>query len=331
MELTVLSGGTGTPKLLAGFRDHEKFDNDELTIVANTGDDVMISGNLVCPDLDTVLYTMAGIIDEETWFGIEGDSFVTHERVDSLSVSDPREHYLPEEKQTEGPEIGHWRRFSGYREFMRIGDRDRATHITRTALLSEGSDLTRATARMSSRMGIEATVLPMTNDPVATMVETPQGPMHFQEFWLARQGEPKAQSIEFRGIKGARLPGAVREGLDRPVLIGPSNPVTSIGPILEIPGVRECLKATTVIAVSPFVNDRVFSGPAKEFMEAIGREPSTRGMIEMHKPFLDAVILDNEDTTETELPVFRTNTDMDAVGPETLAASILEKMKEWVS
>lgn len=310
MEITVLSGGTGTPKLLSGFRELDSFPNEALTVVANTADDVMISGNLVCPDLDTVMYTMAERIDEETWFGIEGDTYKTHNEIQSLSHSEPRGAYLPDEKQTEGPTLSHWRRFSGYHEFMKIGDLDRATHVTRSALLEEGTDLTGATEFLTESMGIEASVLPMSNDPVATIIDTGDEVMHFQEYLLGRGGEPTVESFDFRGADGARPTGAVRESLNNPVIIGPSNPVTSIGPILSLPGVRQLLNDTIVIVVSPFVNDRVFSGPAREFMEAIDHEPSTEGALSFYEPITDAVILDNEDVTDTNIHTVRTNTDM---------------------
>lgn len=279
--------------------------------MVNTGDDVEISGNLVCPDLDSVLYTCADIIDTNHWFGIEGDTHQTHEQIHKLSRQSSEGSYLPKKKQRTGRALSRDRRFSGYHEFMRIGDRDRATHITRTSLLDEGADLDRATELMSDVMGIATNVLPMSNDPVSTLIETDEGPMHFQEFWIKKNGEPQVKTIEFRGAESASAPGSVFNALENPVVIGPSNPVTSIGPILSLPGVRDALENTTVIMISPFVNDTVFSGPAGDFLEAMGYEPSTDGALDYYGSILDQVILDPEDNTNPDSDVYYTNTQMD--------------------
>ncbi|PSP30791.1 2-phospho-L-lactate transferase, partial [Halobacteriales archaeon QH_10_67_22] len=153
--VTFLSGGTGTPKLLSGAGS--VFPREETTVVGNTGDDIELGGLIVCPDLDTVLFERGGVIDRETWWGIDGDTAVTHDRV--VELADEADlgtgpNYLPEGRQTEGRRLARWRRFSGVGEFMHIGDRDRAVHLTRTSLVDEGATLTAATARLAAAFGL---------------------------------------------------------------------------------------------------------------------------------------------------------------------------------
>jgi LPPG:FO 2-phospho-L-lactate transferase len=305
--VTFLSGGTGTPKLLAGA------DRRDVTVVANTGDDVVLGGHLVCPDLDTVLFMHGGVLDRDTWWGIEGDTTETHDRLRSLAAAAGLEggpRYLPPDRQTEGRDIARWRRFSGVAEFMLIGDRDRAVHVTRTSLLDEGYSLTDATRTLGDAFGVGLDLLPMSDDPVASIVHTPDGEMHFQAFWVAHDAEPGVEDVEFRGAANAEATDAVLDALDDPVVIGPSNPVTSIGPMVAIDGVADAIADTPVVAVSPFVEDRVFSGPAAKLMAGAGHEPSTRGVADAY-PFADAFVLDEADGTDPDRPVVRTDTRID--------------------
>jgi len=313
---TFLSGGTGTPKLLAGAES--VFDPAETTVVGNTGDDVELGGFLVCPDIDTVLFEQGDVLDRERWWGIADDTTETHEELGELAdaaglESGPR--YLPEQVQTAGREIARWRRFSGVAEFMEIGDRDRAVHLTRTGLLDEGRTLTEVTRTLADAFDVPVDVVPMSDDPVASIVHTADGSdyadeLHFQAFWVAHRADPPVADVEFRGAeRAAPSPaalGAVEEG---PVVIGPSNPVTSIGPMVALDGLRAALGDTTVVAVSPFVEDEVFSGPAAKLMEAVGYEPSTRGVAAAY-PFADAFVLDEADGTDLDRPVVRTDTEM---------------------
>jgi LPPG:FO 2-phospho-L-lactate transferase len=317
--VTFLSGGTGTPKLLAGLGDESAsagdavFDPASTTVVANTGDDVELGGLLVCPDLDTVLYLLGDVLDRETWWGIADDPATTHERVRELAGAagiEPGPRYLPDERQTAGRDLANWRRFSAVGEFMHIGDRDRAVHLTRTSLVDEGESLTAATRTLAGAFDLTADLLPMSDDPVATIVHTDDGPMHFQEFWVARGGDPAIESVEFRGADDAAPTDAVRDALSDPVVIGPSNPITSVGPMIGLEGVQEALAETTVVAVSPFVEDRVFSGPADDLMAAEGYEPSTAGVADAY-PFADAFVLDDADGTDLDRPAMRTDTAID--------------------
>jgi LPPG:FO 2-phospho-L-lactate transferase len=309
--VTFLAGGTGTPKLLDGAGT--VFDLSAATVVGNTGDDVELGGLLVCPDLDTVLFHGGGVLDRETWWGIEDDTTETHGELQRLAEAaglEPGPRYLPDERQTGGRDIARWRRFSGVAEFMEIGDRDRAVHVTRTSLLDEGHSLTEVTRTLAEAFELDVDLVPMSDDPVATMVHTGNGTMHFQEYWVARRAEPAVEDVTFRGASEARPTAAVRNALEQPVIIGPSNPVTSVGPMLALPGVREALASTPVVAVSPFVEDRVFSGPAAELLRGVGREPSTAGVAASY-PFADAFVLDEADGTDLDRPVVRTDTRMD--------------------
>jgi LPPG:FO 2-phospho-L-lactate transferase len=326
--VTFLAGGTGTPKLLAGA--DAVFAPSETTVVANTGDDVELGGHLVCPDLDTVLFLDGDVLDTETWWGIAEDTAETHDELHSIAdaadlAGGPR--YLDSQAQTAGREIARWRRFSGVAEFMHIGDRDRAVHVTRTSLLDEGQTLTEVTRTLADAFGLERTLLPMSDDPVATLVHTPEGPMHFQEFWVARDGEPTVEGVEFRGHERAVATDPVLTALSEPVVIGPSNPVTSIGPMLAVEGIEEKLEATPVVAVSPFVEDQVFSGPAAKLLEAVGDEPSTAGVAAAY-PFADAFVLDEEDGTDLDRPVVRTDTRMnDDADAERVARAVSEALE----
>ncbi|WP_435066881.1 2-phospho-L-lactate transferase [Haloplanus sp. C73] len=309
--VTFLAGGTGTPKLLDGV--DAAFDPEELTVVANTGDDVELGGLLVCPDLDTVLFRGGGVLDRERWWGLDGDTTATHDELDRLANVaglDAGPRYLSPERQTAGRRLARWRRFSGVAEFMEIGDRDRAVHVTRTSLLDEGHSLTEVTRTLSQAFDLDVDLLPMSDDPVATIVHTDAGAMHFQEFWVAHRGAPAVEDVEFRGADTATPTDAVRDALSDPVVIGPSNPVTSIGPIRALSGVDAALDDTPVVAVSPFVEDEVFSGPAAALMRGTGRDPSTAGVADAY-PFADAFVLDSDDGTDLDRPVVRTDTRID--------------------
>ena len=251
--MLVLSGGTGTPKLLMGLK--ELMDPKDLSIVVNTAEDLLISGNYVSPDVDSVLYTLADIIDEKKMWGIKGDRTLTYDYLIALGV----------------------------KEKLKIGDRDRAVHIFRSDLMRQGASLSQATVALAESLGVMQRVVPMTDDRVSTMLYTSEGLMHFQDFWVGRKGKPEVVSILFGGLKEAKPSKGFLELLktEDTVLIGPSNPVTSIGPILKLPGVREKLEKKKVIAVSPLIGDQPVSGPAAKFMTALEYPVTDEGVREM--------------------------------------------------
>ena len=310
---TFLAGGTGTPKLLTGLERTDAFDASTTTVIANTGDDVEVGGLIVCPDVDTVLYLRGGLLDRDRWWGIADDTTATHERIaefgEAMDIPQtPR--YLPAERQTAGRAIARWRRFSGAVEFMELGDTDRAVHTIRTGLLDEGETLTEVTKRLADGFGLTVEALPMSDDPVASIIHTPAGPMHFQEFWVANQGTPAVEDVEFRGADTARPTTAVTNALTDPVVIGPSNPVTSIGPMVAMDAFKRALHETPVVAVSPFLGEKVFSGPAASLMEAVGLTPATAGLPDAY-PFVDAIVVDETDKTELAVPTVTTDIRID--------------------
>lgn len=248
--MLVLSGGTGTPKLLSGLKQH--LPPEELCVVVNTAEDLWICGNYICPDIDSVLYTLSDMIDEKKWWGIKGDSTATHDALISMGLD----------------------------EKMLVGDRDRAVHIFRSELLRKGAKLCQATKALAESLGVKQQVIPMTDDAVSTIISTQEGEMHFQDYWVGQRGEPEVLSLSFAGIDAASPCQAFLERLEKEetILIGPSNPVTSIGPILALPGVRKRLHDKRVVAVSPFIGDRPVSGPAARFMTALGQQASDEGV-----------------------------------------------------
>ncbi|MCO5384081.1 MAG: 2-phospho-L-lactate transferase [Methanosarcina barkeri] len=268
--MIIFSGGTGTPKLLDGLK--ELLPPEELTVVVNTAEDLWVSGNLICPDLDTVLYLFSDQIDRNKWWGIKNDTFQTHERMQEL----------------------------GIRESMKLGDRDRATHIIRSDLIRDGVSLTEATLKFASILGIDAQILPMSDDPVSTYIETPEGVMHFQEFWVGKHGEPEVLGVDIKGVSEAPISPKVLEALDNDdnVLIGPSNPITSIGPIISLPGMKELLAKKNVVAVSPIIGNAPISGPAGKLMQACGLEVSSMGVAEYYQDFLDVFVFDERDLAD---------------------------------
>jgi LPPG:FO 2-phospho-L-lactate transferase len=290
--MIVLSGGTGTPKLLAGMR--RVIPEDEITVIVNTAEDTWVSGNLVCPDIDTVLYLFADTIDAAKWWGIRDDTFTTHESL----------------------------KRAGHPEIMRIGDKDRATHILRSDLIRKGSALTEAIRELARSSGIRASILPMTDHTVATHITTPACEMHFQEYWITYRGDPDVLGVNIHGIDDAAPSDAVLSALDSDdsVIIGPSNPITSISPILRLPGMREILREKMVVAVSPIIGDAPVSGPAGKLMRACGYEVSSAGVLECYRDLLgdlpDVFIIDDEDIEigiDGDVEIVRADTMMTSV------------------
>ena len=265
--ITFLSGGTGTPKLLRGMQ--ELLDERDITVIVNTAEDTWLSGNHLSPDLDTVMYLFAGILDTGRWWGIRDDTYITHDLLARLGVE----------------------------EYIAVGDQDRAIHVARGEMLRSGIRLTEATAALCRSLAVRATVLPMTDSPVTTYVRTDQGEIHFQEYWVKHRGDLAIDGVTRRFPEPPVATGEVIRAIEASdaVVIGPSNPVTSISPILECAGVREALRHQNVIAVSPFIGDAPVSGPAAALMRAFGKEPSSAGTCGLYEDFVDIFIQDIRD------------------------------------
>jgi LPPG:FO 2-phospho-L-lactate transferase len=270
--ITFLSGGTGTPKLLRGMQ--KVMDNKEISVVVNTAEDIWISGNHISPDLDTVMYLFAGILNTDTWWGIRGDTFTTHEEIIRL----------------------------GEEEYIAIGDRDRAVHIARGNGLRHHMRLTEITQTLCKQFGVIENVLPMTDTVVTTQVLVDDRVIHYQEYWVKSQGKVPIQAVHYSYADYPVATEEVRRAIEKStaVVIGPSNPVTSIAPILMCDGLCEALTDKFVIAISPFIGNAPVSGPAAALMQAKGFAPNSKGTLDCYGNFVDLFIQDIRDTVEVE-------------------------------
>jgi LPPG:FO 2-phospho-L-lactate transferase len=277
--ICLLAGGTGGAKLARGIADVAGA--AELTVIANTGDDVEVYGVHVSPDPDLITYWLAGRIDERGW-GIEGD---TWEVMNAFEAA-------------------------GRPVWFRLGDADLAMCLVRTEALRRGARLTDAHAEVVRAMGVDARVLPMSDDPVPTRVRTPAGWRDFQEFMIADRAQGPIEEVSFEGVSKARpSPDALEAiGTADAIVIGPSNPVISIGPILAVPGMREALRGAgaPVVAVSPFVGGQVVKGPTEPFMEAAGLPPGPAGAATAYAELIDGMVAD-ERVPGLECPLLETD------------------------
>jgi len=268
--ITFLSGGTGTPKLLRGMQ--KVMDRHEISVIVNTAEDIWTSGNHISPDVDTVMYLFSGVLNTDTWWGIRNDTFITHDEITRMGIE----------------------------EYLAIGDRDRAVHIARGKMLRSGTRLTNITKSLCDRFGVRETVLPMTDTEVTTQVQTEFGLIHFQEYWIKAKGKIRIESV----VRTYNEPPVATEeclaAIDASdtVVIGPSNPITSILPILECEGIRSAIKDKYVIAVSPFIGNAPVSGPAGALMEASGFEPSAIGTFNCYGGLPDIFIQDIRDPVD---------------------------------
>jgi LPPG:FO 2-phospho-L-lactate transferase len=275
-------------------------DDTDIAVIVNTAEDLWYQGGHVSPDIDTVIYLFAGILNTGTWWGIRDDTFATHEQLTVL----------------------------GEDTYLTVGDRDRATELLRGELLRGGMVLTDATIELCRRLSVRASVIPMTDQEYTTMIRTPSGLLHFQEFWVKYRGNiPVLEVIRMP----VQIPDGTQSALDAigkndMVIIGPSNPVTSIAPILECKGIPDAIKQKPTVAVSPFIGDKPVSGPARELMMAKGFEPTSAGVYAAYADLIDLFIQDIRDPVEVP-GALRCNTLMTEpdVAKE-LVALILEKM-----
>ena len=295
--ITVLSGGTGTPKLLQGIK--EVVDPSDLTIIVNTLENDYFSGVYVSADIDTVLYTMSDMINDELWYGVKNDTFITHERLEEL----------------------------GCAELLRIGDIDRATKIQKTQLMQEYG-LAKAVEIQAECMGIKSRVIPMSEENSDIKIVTDIGELEFHDFLIKHQSKPEVLDVKFSKVTPTDgIIDAIRNS--EAVIIGPSNPITSILPILSLDGVRDALKDTYVIAVSPIIGSGAVSGPASKFMEALDVEVSSVGVANLYHDFLDNIVIDDEDSNlKSQLnqivnKVTITNTIMNNLGVKKNLAQII--------
>jgi LPPG:FO 2-phospho-L-lactate transferase len=300
VRVALLAGGTGGAKLAAGMQEEIGAD---LAVIANTGDDIEALGVHVSPDPDLVTYWLSGEIDAERGWGIRDDSFTVFERLQRL----------------------------GAPSWFGLSDRDFAACLYRRQFLDDGGRPTDAQAQIARGLGVEARVLPMTDTPVRTQVITPTGTRALQEYLIIDRGEPPVQGVQLEGIEAAEPTPEVLEALAEAeaIVLGPSNPVISIGPILAIPGMREAISASPapVVAVSPYVAGAVVKGPTDRFMEGIGRATTAAGVASLYAGLIDAMVVDegDPDPPPAEIATLAAPTLMEgAAGRVRLARTVLD-------
>ena len=305
--IVMLAGGVGASKLILGFS--KLLSPDQLTVIGNTGDDMELFGLRICPDLDTVLYTLCGKVNPKTGWGIRADSFRCLAALQEL----------------------------GGEGWFQLGDRDLATHIWRTSLLKQGYSLTQVTDRLCQAFEVNHKLLPMTDSFVPTYLVTDQGELHLQEY-LVREGcRPVLKELRYSNIEQAQPAPGVADALLKAeaVLLCPSNPFISIGPILAVPGIKELLVQTQapVVAVTPIVNQRALKGPTAKMLSELNYAVSPTAIAEMYKDFLDVFVLDERDgelqqeIEAFDLRVVTSNTVMNNTQEKThLARRLLEML-----
>jgi LPPG:FO 2-phospho-L-lactate transferase len=272
VRVCALAGGVGGAKLAAGLQ--AVLSPGELSVVVNTADDFDLWGLRVCPDLDTVMYTLADLANKETGWGVTDESFAA---LDMISAY-------------------------GEDTWFKLGDRDLATHILRTARLREGARLTDVTAGLSAALGVRSILLPMCDEPVSTVLKTRAGLLDFQEYFVRRGQRDEVLGIELRGIEDSRVPAEVLAKITdaEAIVFCPSNPVVSIGPILAVPGMREVIMNSLApkVAVSPIVGGRALKGPADKMLHSLKHEVSATGVARMYEGLIEGLVVDREDRGE---------------------------------
>jgi len=288
--IVALAGGVGAARFLEGLV--RVIPPEHLTVIVNTGDDIELYGLYISPDLDIVMYTLAGIVDKSKGWGIENDTFNC---LDMLKTY-------------------------GLDTWFMLGDRDLATHIYRTFLMKKGLKLSEITRIFCKALGVKATIIPMTDDRVQTMILTDIGVLHFEEYFVKRKAKNKVLGVLYKGIEKARPAPGVLDAIMKAcgIVICPSNPIVSIGTILSVKGVREALRETDakIVGISPIVGGAPIKGPADKLMRGVGVEVSAYGVAELYKDFLDYFIIDKRDANlierieELGIKVFVTDTIM---------------------
>ena len=267
-KVVALSGGTGSAKFLRGLRERSSF-----TVVANVGDNAWFHGLYVCPDVDTVTYALAGILDARKGWGIEGDTFRALDQLKRLGAADT---------------------------WFNIGDRDLATDVFRTALMKGGKTLTEATSAIARGLGVRRwVILPATETHIVT---AERGEMHLQEFWVKERGLLTPKAVRYVGASRARATAQAIACLKsaKRVIISPANPITSVMPTLSVPGFRGALAKSGArrVAISPMLGEGAFSGPAARLMTATGHRPTSEGVARLYKGLVDVLVLDESDRSQ---------------------------------
>ncbi len=278
MKITALAGGVGGAKLAHGLA--QILAPEELTIIVNTGDDFEHLGLSISPDIDTVCYTLGGLANPETGWGRIGETWQTISNIEKLG----------------GP------------NWFRLGDQDFATHIERTRRLKAGETLSQITHDFCKAWGINHAVIPMSDNPIRTIVNTDQGELAFQEYFVHQHCEPRVKGFRFDGIKKAKAAPGVIEAVEQAdaIVICPSNPWVSIAPILAVPGLRSSIEAKQVVAVSPIIGGQAVKGPAAKMFDELGIQPSALAVAEQYRGLVNGYVLDKIDS-QLEADIRRLN------------------------
>lgn len=271
-NIVALAGGVGASKLVLGLYGEMK--PEDLTIIANTGDDIELHGLKISPDLDILTYTLAGVVDASKGWGFKGETFHALKRLSLF----------------------------GRENWFNLGDRDLATHIHRTAMLRQGRTLSEAAESIRRALGVEARILPMSDEPVPTVIESDEGELHFQEYLVKRRAEPVVRGIRFEGVSTVAPASGVLESIAdaQRILVCPSNPLISIGPILGVPGIREALRRrrSDVVAVCPIVGGKSLKGPSDKMLAQLGHEASATGVAKLYADFVKTLVIDPTDEAQ---------------------------------
>lgn len=265
--ITLLAGGTGSVKLARGLSKTA----NELTVVSNIADNIWIHGLYICPDIDTIMYGLAGLLDKRRGWGVADDSFVFMEQMKRL-------------------EQDYW---------FKIGDKDLALHIVRTNFLKEGKSLSWITEWIRKKLSVSPVIIPASDDHFETRIETPIGDMHIQEYWVKHRAELGISNIRYKGIEQAIPSGKALEAIRNSniIVIAPGNPISSIGPITSIPSIRKelSLRKEKVVAVSPLIGNAALSGPASKYMHAMGIESSPIGIASHYADVVSTLVISESD------------------------------------
>ncbi len=272
--ITVLSGGVGAARLLRALRRHDE--GVELRAVVNVADDLVMHGLSICPDLDTIMYTLAGLNNDELGWGLAGETWRVMQRLGEL----------------------------GGEDWFALGDLDLGTHLYRSQRLARGATKTEVTRELSTHFGLDVELLPVSDDPLATEFDTPEGTLSFQEYFVRHHHDVVVRAVRVRGARDARLSAAARAALEdaERIVIAPSNPLISIDPILQVPGVREILvrRRDAVLAVSPLVGGAALKGPADRLLRELGHEVSAVGVARFYQGLVGTMIIDVLDAADED-------------------------------
>jgi LPPG:FO 2-phospho-L-lactate transferase len=269
--ITFLSGGTGTPKLIQGFRTI--LSDENLSVIVNTADDIWLSGIYISPDVDTILYLFSDLLDEKKFWGIKNDTF------NALRML----HLL------------------GFPSWFNLGDQDLAINLFRTRMMQKGHSQENIVKTLSNLLNIKSIIIPCTNSHIESRIITEKkGDIHFQEFWVKYKAKVNIKQVYIKNLEGAEIPETVRSIIEKSelIIIGPSNPVTSIGPIIRNKEIAELLKKhkEKTIAISPLIGNKPVSGPTEMLMKAEGLETTSIGIAEIYKDYCSCLIIDNADS-----------------------------------